>query len=111
MAIGSGYNFKVVFSDNDYGNFSFSFLGKKPDGSYGWFDGVGDDTTYTNVSFVVITYIASSSYKFDSITQNALYTLDGTPINNHSSIVNAVGKLCYLVKDCHITLLSKVYYS
>lgn len=102
MAIGSGYNFKGEFT-NDESLLVFSFLGKKPDGSYGWFEDYGRGVTYTNVSFVVITYIANYSLKFDSITQNALYTLDGTPINNHSSIVNAVGKLCYLVKDCYIS--------
>ena len=101
MAIGTGYNFKGEFV-NDEASLEFSFLGKKPDGSYGWFSAWGDDITYTNVSFVVITYI-TGQYNFRSITQNALYTLDGTAINNHSSIVNAVGKLCYLVKDCHIS--------
>lgn len=100
MAIGSGYNFRGWY-ENDEGSLTFSFLGKKPDGSYGWFDTYGEGTTYTNVSFVVITNIGSyDEFYFDSITPNALYTLEGTPINNHSSIVNAKGKLCYLVKDC-----------
>jgi len=102
MAIGSGYNFKGEFT-NDESLLVFSFLGKKPDGSYGWFDVDGQYITYTNVSFVVITYVDGALYKFNSITQNALYTLDGTAINNNSSIVNAVGKLCYLVKNCYIS--------
>ena len=102
MAIGSGYNFNGEYANNDSA-LEFSFLGKKQDGSYGWFATIGEGITYTNVSFVVITYIKTSSSYFQSITQNALYTLDGTAINNHSSIVNAVGKLCYLAKDCYIS--------
>lgn len=102
MAIGSGYNFRGEYARiNDA--LEFSFLGKKQDGSYGWFATISGGSTYTNVSFVVITYIDGYSQgNFGSITQNALYTLDGSPINNHSSIVNAVGKLCYLVKDCSL---------
>lgn len=100
MAIGSGYNFSGEYT-YDEDSLQFSFLGKNTDGSYGWFATNGEGITYTNVSFVVITYTGGQSY-FKSITQNALYTLDGTAINNHSSIVNAVGKLCYLVKDCFL---------
>lgn len=101
MAIGSGYNFRFWYCYDETPD--ILFLGVDEDGSYGWHLHDMDATIYTNTSFVVHTKFLSSAGDFDSITQNALYTLDGSPINNHTALANARNKLCYLVKDCDIS--------
>ena len=125
-SIGGGYDFSYTYGYME-GNAQYNFLGidkakykdfidytnniENPSfGSYGWHNSTySGGVTETgvigvkqeNVSFVVIIG-AGSSNDFVSITQNALYLYDGTAINNHTDIVNAQNKLCYLKANCEI---------
>lgn len=106
-----GYTFRALY-EGMKANIDITVVGNVADlqgditdviTGYGCHERVADGTIYDNVSIVMIVDLYVNGNDFESITQNALYTYDdNTPINTNADIVAAVGKLCYLIKDCEI---------
>ena len=100
--IGGGYTFDC---SSDMHTIHYWILGTA-NGVYGWHYISDDDyLTLTNVSLVVFEDMNAPSGELTTLTTNALYTFDGKPINTYSDLSSAVGKLCYLRKNCQITFM------
>lgn len=102
QTIGNGYTFNC---SSDMHTIHFWVLGTV-NNVYGWhYISDDDNLTLTNVSLVVFEDMNAPSGELTTLTNNALYTFDGNPINTYSSLSSAVGKLCYLRQNCTITFM------
>lgn len=100
--VGGGYTFSCSSDMHTMNYWIFGTL----NGTYGWHH-INDDnySSFNNVSFVVFEDMNPPSGELTTLTNNALYTFDGTPINTYSNLSSAVGKLCYLRQNCTITFM------
>ena len=109
--ITKGFNFQIYYAGGDNEGLTASVLGYVDAylylpyfanvKGYGWIELDCNDVMMTNSSFVVIKSIGSSG-DFIEITQNALFALDGTAINDFNTLNANLNKICYLKGNCRI---------